>query len=134
MTITFETVDIPVTTYTVNPYIEAIKTQANGAILKGEKALTFYWDVTKEGVRHNYDKIKRELQAAGDPLNVTVRSHIYDADTGLKFKLPAEKGSKLVLVGSKDDPHKTVKRFNVVAWTTERIVRGSAEEDTEDDE
>lgn len=139
MPLTFEKTPIPVITYGVNPYYEAVK-----SIIKGDEALNFVHTIDRKdrvnAVRQEFDKIKRELQTAGSMNDVTVRSHIYDnADynvetaNGPKFVLPAAKGSTLELRGSKKDPEK-VTELRVVFWVTDKIVREGPDEEDDTEE
>lgn len=139
MALQFEKTKIPTISYGTNPYTDAVK-----SILDGEEAITFTTTVAavSDTVRKAFDKIKRELQQAGDQLDVTVRSHIFDNVSGRKFILPSEKGATLRLKTNAKDAKaiiqaqvdaENVEEFKVVFWVTDKIIRGSAEEDVEED-
>jgi hypothetical protein len=126
---TFERTAIPVVTLGANPYLNIVK-----EIIGTDEAITFVEDVEPGTIRKAFDKYKRELQAAGVHNDVTVRSHIYDAASGRKLILPSEKDAVLRLVGEGKETVEKIKAFKVVFWTTDKIVRGSAEEDVDNTE
>lgn len=125
--LTFVKADVPVVSIAgpkTNPYIEAVK-----SLVGTEQALTFLHTVSERGVRQDFDKIKRELQAAGSVNDTTVRTFIFDNDTGYKLVLPAEKQAKLKLsVPDGDDITDLTKvtTLRVTFWTAIKIVREPA--------
>jgi hypothetical protein len=127
----FERIPVPVISYGANPYIDVIKELAAS---ESEEAIQFFHDIAKDDtVRKAFDRIKRELQTAGNIVGVTVRSHIYDAASDRKFILPSEKKAVLKLTGNGPETPEKVIQFRVVFWVTDKIVRDGDDAD-EDDE
>jgi hypothetical protein len=130
----FERIPVPVISYGVNPYIDVIKDLATAEVSSedgdaSEEAIQFFHDIAKDDtVRKAFDRIKRELQTAGNIVGVTVRSHIYDAQSGRKFVLPSEKKAVLKLTGTGPETPEKVIQFRVVFWVTDKIVRDEDDE------
>jgi hypothetical protein len=135
----FERIPVPVISYGANPYLDVIKELANAEVSSedadaSEDAIQFFHDVAEgDTVRKAFDRIKRDLQTAGNMVGVTVRSHIYDAASGRKFILPSEKKAVLKLTGTGKETPEKVTQFRVVFWVTDKIVR-DGDDAGEDDE
>lgn len=124
--LSFESVDVPVVSIAspkTNPYVDAVK-----SLVGTDKALKFTHTVTDRGVRKDFDKIKRELQDAGSLNDATVRTYIYDADSGNRLVLPAVKQAELKFTDENADVKpEDVTTFRVMFWVAPtKIVRAPA--------